>query len=109
MAEVERYLNVDTFVDYFIINEFFMNYDAGLHSTYLHQRIGDTLEIGPLWDFDGAMDNYDKDLGVFYETAMEVRSYLDLAEGAWIRRKGGVAVPRVEKDGSFPGVFGKLY
>ena len=77
MAEVERYLNVDSFVDYFIINEFFMNYDAGLHSTYLHQQIGGTLEIGPLWDFDGAMDNYDKDLGMFKETAMEVRSYLD--------------------------------
>lgn len=77
MAEVERYLNVDTFVDYFIINEFFMNYDAGLHSTYLHQQIGGTLEIGPLWDFDGAMDNYDKELGMFYETTMEVRSYLD--------------------------------
>ena len=46
MAEVERYLNVDTFVDYFIINEFFMNHDAGLHSTYLHQQIGGTLEIG---------------------------------------------------------------
>lgn len=51
------YIDVDSFVDYFIINEFFGSYDAGQYSTYLYQDVGKKLSIGPVWDFDGAMDN----------------------------------------------------
>lgn len=53
-----EYLDVDSFVDYFIINEFFMNYDAGNNSTYYYKTRDGKLAIGPLWDYDGAMDNY---------------------------------------------------
>ena len=34
------YIDVDSFVDYFIINEFFKNTDAGIFSTYLHKDYG---------------------------------------------------------------------
>lgn len=60
-AEFQLYedlIDVDSFVDYFIINEFFMNYDAGLHSTYAYRDRGGKLTMGPVWDFDLAMDNY---------------------------------------------------
>lgn len=50
-------IDVDSFIDYFIINEFFMNYDAGLHSTYAYRDRGGKLTMGPVWDFDRAMDN----------------------------------------------------
>ena len=53
----DKYINVDTFVDYFLINEFFGNYDAGEHSTYMYKNSGDRLNIGPVWDFDQAMNN----------------------------------------------------
>ncbi len=53
-----RYIDVDSFVDYMVINEFFMNYDAGLHSTYYYKDKGHKLTMGPLWDYDGALDNY---------------------------------------------------
>ncbi len=52
------YINVDSFVDYFLINEFFGNYDAGTNSTYMYKDIGGKLCIGPVWDFDGAVDNF---------------------------------------------------
>lgn len=51
-------IDVDNFVDYFLINEFFGNYDAGNNSTYFYKDLGGKLTMGPVWDFDGAMDNY---------------------------------------------------
>lgn len=53
-------LDVDSFVDYYLINEFFMNYDAGNNSTYYYKTQDGKLAIGPIWDYDNAFDNYDK-------------------------------------------------
>lgn len=54
----DRYIDIDSFVDYFLVNEFFGNYDAGNHSTYMYKNSGGKLHIGPVWDFDQAMNNY---------------------------------------------------
>ncbi len=54
----DKYIDVDSFVDYFLLNEFFGNYDAGMHSTYMYKNSGEPLKIGPVWDFDQAMNNY---------------------------------------------------
>jgi len=54
-------LDVDSFVDYFIINEFFTNYDAGWNSTFMYKDVNTKLKIGAFWDYDGAMDNYEKE------------------------------------------------
>ena len=35
--EYRSLLDIDSFVDYFIINEFFTNYDAGWNSTFLYK------------------------------------------------------------------------
>lgn len=57
-AVYDKYIDMDSFVDYFLINEFFGNYDAGEHSTYMYKNSGEKLCIGPVWDFDQAMNNY---------------------------------------------------
>ncbi|MBC8569562.1 CotH kinase family protein [Zongyangia hominis] len=54
----ETFADVDSFVDYFIINEFFQNYDAGLFSTYYYKDVRGKFHIGPVWDFNNACDNY---------------------------------------------------
>lgn len=54
----DKYIDVDSFADYFLFNEFFGNYDAGEHSTYMYKNSGEVLKIGPVWDFDQAMNNY---------------------------------------------------
>ena len=54
----EDYLDVDSFVDYFVINEFFGNYDAGNNSTYYYKTADGKIAIGPLWDYDGCLDNW---------------------------------------------------
>lgn len=68
--KIKRLLDVDSFADYLVINEFFTNYDAGLHSTYMYKSPTGRLTAGPYWDYDGAMDNWhqllDFDSFVFY-------------------------------------------
>ena len=51
------YVDMQSFVDYFILNEFFLNYDAGYNSTYIYMNYSGKLTMGPVWDFDQAMDN----------------------------------------------------
>jgi hypothetical protein len=52
------YIDVDSFVDYVILNEFFGNYDAGWNSTYFYKDLGGKLCAGPIWDYDSILDNY---------------------------------------------------
>ena len=51
--------NIDTgsFVDYWILNEFTSNTDAGRYSTYLYKDIGGRYKM-VIWDFNSACDNY---------------------------------------------------
>lgn len=51
--------NIDTgsFVDYWILNEFSSNTDAGRYSTYLYKDIGGRYKT-VVWDFNSACDNY---------------------------------------------------
>lgn len=53
-----QYIDVESFVDYFVVNEFFMNYDAGNNSTYYYQDYAHKFSMGPLWDYDNCWDNY---------------------------------------------------
>lgn len=52
-----KYIDVDSFVDYYIINEFVMIRDAGYLSTYVYKDLGGKLKM-VVWDFNNALDNY---------------------------------------------------
>lgn len=51
-------IDVKSFLDYFIINEFTCNYDAGTLSTYLYKDIGGKYRFC-IWDFNSACENYE--------------------------------------------------
>lgn len=53
----QAYIDMDNWVDYFIINEFAMNYDAGNLSTYAYKELGGKLQLA-VWDFNNGFDNY---------------------------------------------------
>lgn len=55
--QYRQYIDMDSFCDYFLMNEFLASYDAGIHSTYAYKEVGGKLTMGPVWDFDGGMDN----------------------------------------------------
>lgn len=50
-------LDIEAFAEYFVINEFFGNIDAGLHSTYYYRTIKGKIKP-VVWDFNNAFDNY---------------------------------------------------
>ena len=52
-----RYIDVDSFIDHHLLNEFARNVDAFVLSTYLHKKRGGKVEMGPIWDFNGALGN----------------------------------------------------
>ena len=53
-----KYMNVDTFVDWYLINEITKNPDAIFNtSCYMTWDPGEKLCMGPIWDFDLAFGN----------------------------------------------------
>lgn len=72
-----QYINMDSFVDYFILNEFFMNYDAGHNSTYLYMDYSGKINMGPVWDFDQAMDNNATQSAILDTTAFHSAPWFD--------------------------------
>lgn len=46
-------VDVNSFVDMYILHELFKNTDTGFSSFYLYKKAGGKLYAGPAWDFDG--------------------------------------------------------
>ena len=56
----QNYMDIDSFVDWYLINEIAHNTDAQmLSSCYMNLKRGEKLKMGPLWDFDLAFGNTD--------------------------------------------------
>lgn len=53
-----NYLDVDSFVDTFVLDEFVVNDDFAAYSTYLYKDVRGKLVMGPPWDFNNVYDNY---------------------------------------------------
>ena len=52
-----RYIDVDSFVDWYIVNELVKNYDSGFTtSCYCYVKDG-RIHMGPCWDYDTCMGN----------------------------------------------------
>lgn len=73
----QAYIDMDNWVDYFIINEFAMNYDAGNLSTYLYKELDGKLQLA-VWDFNNGFDNYQ-----WFRTETDV---LHTVENSWFQR-----------------------
>ena len=54
-----KYIDVGSFIDHNLLNMLAMNVDALRLSTHLHKTRAGKLEMGPLWDFDRALDSTD--------------------------------------------------
>ena len=46
------YIDVPSFIDFFLLNELAQNIDAYRISTFLHKDRGGMLKMGPIWDFN---------------------------------------------------------
>jgi len=74
------YIDVDSFVRWFIVNEIFRNVDAQMWSScWMYKPRGGKLHMGPLWDFDIAAGNID------YNNAYETAGWW-IRDAPWISR-----------------------
>ena len=76
-CQYPNYIDVDSFVDFFVLMEFFGSYDAGQYSTYFYQDVGGKLKIGPAWDFDGAIDNSRQTAMDIEVTALQAKPWFE--------------------------------
>lgn len=53
----EDYIDVQSFADFFILNELSANPDAYRLSTFMHKDRNQKLKMGPIWDFNIAFGN----------------------------------------------------
>ena len=69
----QRYIDVDSFIDWYLISEITKNVDSrDFSSIYFHHSPGEKIKMGPLWDFDLAFGN------VNYSDP-------EYAEGFWVK------------------------
>jgi len=73
----EQYIDVNSFINFYIINEFIANNDLWAGSTYIHKDVRGRLVAGPVWDFNNVMDNF--------FISMPVDKFL-LADRGWFDR-----------------------
>ena len=52
-----NYIDLDSFIDFFILNEISKNPDGYRLSTFMHKDKGEKLKMGPIWDFNLAFGN----------------------------------------------------
>ena len=54
------FIDIESFVDYFLLNEICRNVDAYRLSTYLQKDKGGKLKMGPIWDMNIGFDTGDR-------------------------------------------------
>ena len=55
----EDYIDVDSFIDWFLVETLFKNCDSEFTSSiYFHKDTGGKLKMGPVWDFDSGLGNH---------------------------------------------------
>lgn len=67
----KNYIDVESFVDYYIFQEFMEINDTCYRSTYLHKEKGGKIVMGPVWDYNNCLNNY------FTELNNEKMQYVD--------------------------------
>ncbi len=80
----EEYIDMDSWVDWFIVMELTNNTDSSFwRSSFLYRRPGEKVMLGPVWDFDMAFGNFDNDNKSYAYWATAEQVY-DLAQNHYM-------------------------
>lgn len=101
------YIDVDSAINYFLINELFKNPDGTAASFYLYKKRNGKLFFGPIWDFDLALGNagYD-DVDKTYGWHIRPSPWFDrLFQDPAFKEKVKVRWNSVKAEGKFEYIF----
>lgn len=75
--------DVDSLVNYWLVNEFMGNLDSGsFSSTYMYKGTGgDKFHMGPVWDFDSSSGNY-----LDHSKESDPQQWVPGRQGKWYRQ-----------------------
>lgn len=79
---LEDLVDLDSAVDYYLVNEIMMNIDSAFKSIYLHKPKDGKMKFGPVWDFDFSMTS---ELVAPYQ-----KSYIEAANSLWITQNSPI-------------------
>lgn len=83
----QKYMDMDSFVEWYLINEISKNADAAFTSScYMNLKPGGKLKMGPLWDFDLAFGGYPADWGVSFQAKVNNPEEFYIMNVQWYRR-----------------------
>lgn len=71
VGNYEEYIDIDSVINYFLIQELFMNVDLDYSSVYMYKALGEKLKFGPIWDFDLSSGNVGYVNGYSYDKMMK--------------------------------------
>ena len=54
LTELEEYIDVGSFIDYFLIQEIVIQPDIDTKSVYMYKSVDGKMKMGPVWDYDWA-------------------------------------------------------
>ena len=58
LKELGKYLDLDSYARFYLLNEILLNIDGGQNSFYMYKEQGSQyLHAGPVWDFDLSLNN----------------------------------------------------
>lgn len=116
--KIEELIDLDSFVDMFLLQEYLKNTDAGWSSFYMYKEIGGKLRFGAPWDFDlsqgndprfrdGAWDGFDGGEGYsakydqdneWFVAIWRQRWFRELAYARWLEITDSV-IPQMWEEG----------
>lgn len=77
LEKLSSMIDVDSFVKYYLINEYVLNQEAFATSFYWYKDgPKDVIHLGPIWDFDTCMGNDGADYMMTYGTNHQLFKYL---------------------------------
>jgi len=101
------YLDVDSTINYYLINELFKNVDGAVTSAFLYKKRGGKLFFGPIWDFDLALSNAGYD-GVGLTDGWHIRKatwFARLFEDPAFEAKVKARWQQLKAEGKFEQIF----
>ncbi len=52
LSELAEYIDIQSFMDYYIIEELMGQTEINFKSVYMSKAVGEKMKMGPIWDFD---------------------------------------------------------